>query len=345
MDELISLGEKIIPEGMDLLKRRYSLLRTIAHSQPIGRRALSRTLYLPERTVRGETDFLTAGGMVSVHTTGIVITDEGLHILERLENIMKDLSGIEDLSEKVREATGFKSVYIARGGDSSETFYDIGKMAAQYFLKTLKRDSVVALTGGSTVRAMTEMIRTHRTYPGVMVVPARGGMGRNFEIQSDTLAERLAEKLSAGYRLLNVPETLSEASRRSILKEKEISETVSVMKKADIVVAGIGRSDTMAKRRGLDEEEGLELKKNGALGEFFGSYFDRDRKIVKQNKAVGLNISDIEKVRELLVLAGGEEKAEAILSVYTGNQDAVLFTDEACARKIAKIKQEEELMK
>lgn len=338
MKNILTLGEKIIPEAMDLLVLRYNILRSINHNGPIGRRGLSRNLSLSERTVRSETEFLALQGFIYVHTTGMVMTKEGQMILEELSELMQNILKLDDLAEIIREYCGYRKVFISQGSPEGGSYVEeIGKMASEYLLSVVKGNSTIAVTGGTTVKAMIDVLHGKKAYPNCMVVPARGGMGRNFEIQSNTLAEKLAEKLSCTYKLLNLPDNLSDTARRAMLKEKDISETVSLIRDSNIVIAGVGRADFMAKRRGLSEVEIKELERKGAVGEFFGSYFNKKRKVVKQNKAVGMNIKDVKNSSEVLLLSGGEEKAEAILSVDVKELDAVLFTDESCARRMMEL--------
>ena len=58
MKNLIEVQKKIIPQAIDLMEKRYAILRQINISQPIGRRMLSSVLNLSERTTRTEIDFL-----------------------------------------------------------------------------------------------------------------------------------------------------------------------------------------------------------------------------------------------------------------------------------------------
>lgn len=338
MKDLMSLTEKIIPEAMNLLVQRYNILRSINHNEPIGRRGLSKNLSLSERTVRSETDFLNGQGLIYIHATGMGMTEDGRLMLEALSDVMKDILNLEDLSDIIKDHCGFRKVYISSGTPEDMSYTEeIGKMAGEYLLTVLRRNSTVAVTGGTTVKAMVDMVSSRKTFPDVLVVPARGGMGRNYEIQSNTLAEKLAKKLSCSYRLLNLPDNLSDAARRAMMKETEVAETVTKIRDADIVVAGIGRADFMAKRRSLREEEVRELERKGAVGEFFGSYYNKKKKAVKQNKAVGMSLKDVRNSSEVIVLSGGAEKAEAILSIDLEGLDAVLFTDESCARRMIEI--------
>ncbi|MDZ5001429.1 sugar-binding transcriptional regulator, partial [Clostridium perfringens] len=52
MQEILSLQKKIVPELVEVLEKRYNILRTIYYNQPIGRRVLANQLDLGERIVR-----------------------------------------------------------------------------------------------------------------------------------------------------------------------------------------------------------------------------------------------------------------------------------------------------
>ena len=77
--------------------------------------------------------------------------------------------------------------------------------------------------------------------PNTVVVPARGGLGDNVELQANTIATVLAQKLGASYRQLYVPDCVSEDILNSILKEDVgVRSVVDIIKKADILVHGVG---------------------------------------------------------------------------------------------------------
>jgi central glycolytic genes regulator len=122
-----------------------------------------------------------------------------------------------------------------------------------------------------------------------------------------------------------------------LLKEREIKEVVDLIRKAQIVVLGIGRADKMAKRRGLSEDEISELIVDGAVGEAFGAYFGKNGRVIRKINSVGVSLDDFSKVRHLIAVTGGSSKAEAIEAVRLKNDNAVLITDEGAARKIVSI--------
>jgi len=57
VENILKLEQKIVPELIDLLGKRYDILRTIYYNQPIGRRILANQMCISERIVRNENKF------------------------------------------------------------------------------------------------------------------------------------------------------------------------------------------------------------------------------------------------------------------------------------------------
>lgn len=49
---------------------------------------------------------------------------------------------------------------------------------------------------------------------------------------------------------------------------------------------------------------------------------------------LGVTINDLRKIKNHIAVAGGKNKAEAILTTVYGNENAVLITDEGAANEI-----------
>ncbi|MCG4583880.1 sugar-binding domain-containing protein, partial [Anaerosalibacter bizertensis] len=171
----------------------------------------------------------------------------------------------------------------------------------------------------------------------ILVLPARGGLGKDVETQANSIAANLAKKLDGNYRLLHVPDNIEQEAINALLKVSEVKEFVDIIKKLDILVFGIGRADVMAERRKVSEETIEELIDRGAVAEAFGHYFDTNGNRVWESITVGLSLVDFKKVNNVIGVAGGEKKAEAIISISSIREDMILVTDEGAARKILKL--------
>jgi len=338
VNSYLKIQQKIIPEATALLERRYNILRTIFNHQPIGRRTLSQKLELGERTVRGDLDFLKSMDFIDVSLPGVSLTEKGIDMLNNLRALVSEIKGLDDMETVLKRDLGYQKIIVVPGDSDKDPNVkrELGNVAALYLSSVIRSKDVIALTGGSTIKEMVTSF-PKMDFRDNLIVPARGSLGKILDIQSNNVVAALAEKVNAGYKLLNVPDNLSSESLEVLLKEREIKEVVDLIRKAQIVVLGIGRADKMAKRRGLSEEEISELMVDGAVGEAFGAYFGKSGRVIRKINSVGVSLDDFGKVRHLIAVTGGSSKAEAIEAVRLKNDNAVLITDEGAARKIVSI--------
>ena len=336
MQEILSLQKKIVPELVEVLEKRYSILRTIYYNQPIGRRVLANQFDLGERIVRTEINFLKAQNLIEINTPGMTVTEEGKEIVNNLKDFIHEIKGLSDIEENMRSFLGLKDVIIVPGDvEKNQTILkEIGKATAQYLKSIIEDDNIIAITGGNTIKEFVESMPKMNSVSNVLVVPARGGMGRKVEIQASTLAASLAQKLNGSYKLLHIPENLSLNLLDTLLKEKEIKEVIDNIHKANILIYGIGDALVMAEKRDVSKEEYDKIKSLGAVGEAFGCYFNKDSKVVSENTSIGININEARKINTHIAVAAGENKVDAIIAAMKNNSNAVLVTDEAAGRKI-----------
>lgn len=338
LNSFLKIQQKIIPEATALLERRYNILRTIFNHQPIGRRTLSQKLELGERIVRGDLDFFKSMDFIDVSIPGVSLTEQGIEMLNHLRALVSEIKGLDEMEATLRRELGYKKIIVVPGDSDKDPNVkrELGNVAALYLSSVIRHKDIIALTGGSTIKEMVNSF-PRMDFRDNLIVPARGSLGRIIDIQSNNVVAALAEKVGANYKLLNVPDNLSTETLEVLLKEKEIKEVVELIKKAQILVLGIGRADKMASRRGLSESEIESLIEDGAVGEAFGIYFGKKGKNIKKINSVGITLEDFKNVQHLIAVTGGSSKAEAIEAVRLNKENAVLITDEGAARKIVTI--------
>lgn len=336
MQEILSLEKKIVPELVEVLDKRYSILRTIYYNQPIGRRVLANHLDLSERIVRSEINFLKSQNLIEINTPGMTVTEEGQEVVDRLKDFIHEIKGLSDIEENIKSFLGLKDVVIVPGDvkKNKTILKDLGKATANYLKAIIRDNNIIAITGGNTIKEFVEAVPKMSYLSNILVLPARGGMGRKVEIQANTLAASLAQKLNGSYKLLHIPENLSLSLLDTLLKEKEIKEVIDNIHKADILIYGIGEALVMAEKRDVSSEEYNKLKSLGAVGEAFGCYFNKDSQVVSENTSIGININEARKINTHIAVAAGENKVDAIIATMMNNHNAVLVTDEAAGRKI-----------
>lgn len=340
MDSIINLQKKIVPELTNLLVQRYQILRQVSHEYPIGRRALAARLGLSERVLRAQVDFLKNGGLLAFSSAGMSVTEEGADILKELADYVRKLQDLNSLEQFLCERLDIGRVVIIPGDSDQEEVVkrEIGRAAARILGNLLNdgKEHIVAVSGGTTMAALAANVSGNE--PKTVVVPARGGLGDNVELQANTIATVLAQRLGASYRQLYVPDSVSEEILNSILAEDiGVKSVVDIIKQADVLVHGVGQASVMARHRRLPPEFIKKLLDDGAVGEAFGQYCALDGRQIYMTNNAGLMLQDLPKIGTVIGVAGGRSKAAAILSVIRASRQDILITDEAAAHDIVRM--------
>lgn len=339
MKNLLKIQQKLIPEVVEIMTKRYLVLREISLNSPIGRRALATNLQNSERVVRSETELLKQQGLIDVDLKGMTITEEGRELLRDLKDVMSDAMGLNELQEEVRQHLGIKKVVLIPGSydNNHSLLKDISKQAAKYFLNIIKEDDIVSIAGGSTMLEFAKSIKSDKKYNSVTVVPARGSVGLDVETQSNNVVAEVSKNIHANYKLLNVPDQLCEESIKTLTQEPEIKNTLELIKNSNVLVFSIGRADEMVKRRKLSDEKAKDIMNKKAVGEAFGHYFNKKGEIVYKLNTVGIDMESFKNKRETIAVFAGRKKAEAFIPISKINKNIVLITDEESAKEILKL--------
>lgn len=333
MNSLIEVQRKLLPDLLTVMQKRYQILQYIRLMQPIGRRSLSTSLGLSERILRNEVQFLKDQNLIEIHTSGMTLTNDGTSLLINLEEMMKDVLGLSSLENTLKEKFQLNRVIVV-SGDSDQSPWvkkEMGRACVTCIKERLNGKNIVAVTGGTTLASVAEMMTPDSKNREMLFVPARGGLGETVENQANTICAKMAERASGNYRLLHVPDQLSKEAYQSIIEEPSIKELLAILKSSSMVIHGIGDAKTMAERRKTPEKDFLKIEQGNAVAEAFGYYFDQEGEIVHKVQTVGIQLDDIDEVPNVIAVAGGASKAKAIKAYMKQGLDSVLITDEGAA--------------
>lgn len=334
----MQLLRKIAPELISTVEERYIILRHIQYAQPVGRRALASLLNLGERAVRAQTEFLKTAGLIEVSALGMKVTVEGQTMLKDLANYVKLQHGLTTLENELATSLRINKVVIIPGdSDTDEAVSrELGRAAASVLAEYLGNNMTIAVSGGSTVAQVAKAVTGN--FPSTTIVPARGGLGERVEYQANTIAAVMATRLGGHYRLLHIPDGVSEEALEVLLtSDDHLAGVIAMVKHADVLIHGIGQAAAMAGRRRMDPAIVAQMTDEGAVGEALGHYCTVKGKVVHVTSSLGLTLNDLAEIGVVIAVAGGRAKAEAIVAVATAGGQDVLVTDEAAAKAIQTI--------
>ena len=138
MHQEIEWIEAIVPDMIEVMSRRYTILKNVAWQEPVGRRSLAQTLGMSERVLRTETDLLRKYELISSTKSGMILTDKGHKTILGLSAFMDSLLGIQQLEKELSKKLGIARCLVVPGNcdDNGKVVDAMGKIVTDT-LKTL----------------------------------------------------------------------------------------------------------------------------------------------------------------------------------------------------------------
>jgi len=338
-NEDLELLDLVAPDFIKTLEKRFKVLQSISLMEPVGRRVLADDLNITERGLRTDTDLLKKQGLLVSSKSGMSLTRTGNDVVVRLTKVLADYQGTTQLEKQLSRKLGISRCIVLPGNaDKQYRVVDSFGRRLNQLLGTLlpTGQSMISVTGGSTLAQVAKNLSPDLSKNRQLVfLPARGGVGESVMIQANSVCAEMALKTQGQYRALYLPEDISEKSFESLQKETSIKSVLDLIYRSDVVIHSIGTASVMADRRNLSNAEQRVVDNGNAVSEAFGDFFDQNGKLVYKVHRIGLHVRDLDKIKNVIAIAGGESKANAIQS-YMKNapHHTVLITDESASESI-----------
>lgn len=265
--------------------------------------------------------------------------DDGLVTI----SLRPDLLSRRTLSATLRERFGLDDVYLvptAEDMDENEVLHSLGSAAALYLEHALQPGEVLGTAWGATMLEVARALKL-TAIEGLVVAQSLGSLNSGEGFNPIRVASLMAEKLGARVYHLYVPAVVESVEVKDILlRDRHIRAALEMARSASRLVIGIGKvsHDATVVRAGfLDKLTMDELKAKGAVGDLSGRYFDLQGRPVEtevDTRIIGLTWENLTRIRPVVAVAGGHDKAAPVLGALRTGCLNVLITDERTARKV-----------
>ena len=236
-------------------------------------------------------------------------------------------------------------VLVGRGRPYEEILRGLGVLAAHYLESILAEGTILGISWGTAVYSTVRALRPDRRLP-ITVVQMIGAVGTgNQQIDGPDLARLLANVYGGEHRYLHAPLIVEEAHVREILlQEPRIRETLSLARRADIALVGIGslvpEVSSLLRAGYVDREALTQLRAQGAVGDVCARHYDAQGRVLDielNQRIVGIELEALHDIEHVIGVAGGGAKAEAILGALRGGHVNVLVTDDVAASEVLRL--------
>jgi DNA-binding transcriptional regulator LsrR (DeoR family) len=248
--------------------------------------------------------------------------------------IKDDSANRMQLEKKLAETYGLKDTFIVSEPPSEiNTNENIARAAAMYINNRLEDNAFINMGYGDTQSRILNNLATMVEHP-ISVVSLTGGV--NFYLPNN-----MSSIFNAKLYLIPSPLLVSSTEVVDAIKNEESVSDISRMAQlSSLSVVGIGsmsKSATVLKSGILSENDLLYLKLKGAVGDVLCHFVDKDGNLVDSNIESRLITTPLDKLRSLknvIGVAAGNDKVDAIKAVMNGGYIDILITDESTALQL-----------
>jgi DNA-binding transcriptional regulator LsrR (DeoR family) len=197
---------------------------------------------------------------------------------------------------------------------------------------------VIGLGHGRTLAATVQQL-PRLDAPTLKFVSLFGGLTRNYSANPHDVMHRIAEKTGARAYVMPVPFFANTANDREVLlAQRGVAEVFQLANGSSLKLTGIGTVDDNAQlvTSGMIEpKEARAIHAAGGVGELLGHFFDAQGRLLHTAlTARTLTVAFAADKDQIVAVAGGADKVQAIKAVLLSRHLKGLITDERTAKAL-----------
>lgn len=233
-------------------------------------------------------------------------------------------------------------VLTTHGQPGVDSLSGISELAGRFLDRVLTDGTVLGICWGRTVWNTTRAFKAlhPRRKRRVTVVQMIGSPGTDKPAeQGPNSARLLAEVFEGEHRYLPTPLAVKDPSlRQALLSDPSVEPILALARQADIALVGIGAPvpsiSTLLRFGYLTEDDLTQLRSQGAVGEVAGIHYNIEGQatgIDLNHRTISIEPDAVRRIPQVIAVAGGIAKADAILGALQGQFLDVLVTDDEAA--------------
>jgi DNA-binding transcriptional regulator LsrR (DeoR family) len=262
-------------------------------------------------------------------------------------HIVHPLARCNALEQKLKHKFSLKDarVLASAGMDYAQMLAKLGKLAARVVDEQVHSGMTVGVSWGTGVAATFNALKP-KPRSQVTVLQIIGSYGTpDPEVDGHELARKLARIFGGKFAILPAPLVVAnETMRNALLNDPRVRQILLLARHMQLAVVGIGTVDaglsSLVRAGCLSKGNARELAAHGAVGDVCAIHFDMQGNLVDTpftHRIVGIDARTLQAVPTKIGVAGGIQKASAVLGALHAKFVNVLVTDEIAATEVLKL--------
>lgn len=253
-------------------------------------------------------------------------------------NIMEPENAHIDLENDLEKKYKIFRVSIVDSTDDNLLFKrNLGKAAANCLIDLVHDGDTIGIAWGTTIYEMVNALPESISRKNISIVQITGGLDQvETKYNAIELSSRLSRIFDSKCYHLYAPAIVDAVeTKRFLFNDSTVKRTLDMFGKVNIAIVGIGsvspKPSTLLYKKGfLSEEDINKIQANKAAGDINTFFYDEQGnpcKLDLENRAIGMSIEQLKRVRYVMGAAGGEFKVQAIDAALKGKIVNILVTD------------------
>ncbi|KGQ30260.1 transcriptional regulator LsrR [Gallibacterium genomosp. 2] len=246
-------------------------------------------------------------------------------------------TGCLELEQALQQRFDLKYIRILPELEQHDLNERLGIGAAQLLMSLLKPNQLLSIGFGETIMQTIKYSNDFITQNQIKLITLSGGVGPYM---------KGIGQLDGSCSVSIIPAPLRASSieaAKLFKKEACVRDIMLAACSADVAIVGIGatrqRGQATLLRSGyITEEKQQTIRSKGAVGDILGYFMQKDGTLQPDmplhEELISVSLDNLQKIPNVIGIAGGENKVEAILSALYGKHINSLVTEEKTARMI-----------
>jgi lsr operon transcriptional repressor len=223
----------------------------------------------------------------------------------------------------------------------------VGLGGAQFMSTHIRPGANLGVGWGETVSRVIAATNFGAAGP-VNMVTLTGGVAGYLPAILSSKGETAAEQ-AGGSTATVIPSPIMASTPElaaALRAEPTIQQVLRQAAEVDHAVVGVGTptADATIVHMGyLDPDDARDLRERGVVGDILGQFFDSRGRVVQlpiHDRRIGIDLADLQNIPQVIGVAGGRHKAEAILGALHGGFLDVLITNELTAMRLIELERD-----
>ncbi|MDE2384087.1 MAG: sugar-binding transcriptional regulator [Alphaproteobacteria bacterium] len=225
--------------------------------------------------------------------------------------------------------------------EEGQPYKALGLLGANYLVRQIENGQhhVIGLGHGRTLAAVVQNL-PRMNVSQTRFVSLLGDVTPDYSVNPHDVMHSIAAKTGARAHVLPVPYFANSAEDREVLlAQRGVHDILDLANQATLKIAGIGTvgsSATIALSRMLEQRDIKAIQSQGGIGEILGHFFDKHGRVLEtalSNRTLSVSLGGLGR-DQIVAIAGGRDKQEAIHAVLQSRRLSGLITDEATAKAL-----------